>query len=87
MAKLGLAEIAGATRGDMVVAELTRHPTSRDAAQGVVSEVIGPEGAPGVDIEVIIREHGLRTVFSGEVLDAAAAIPAEVGEIGPGRDP
>ncbi len=69
-----------ARRGDMVVARVTRFPTTRDAAQGVVEEVIGPEGAPGVGVEVIIREHALRTGFPGDVLEEAAEIPVELPE-------
>jgi ribonuclease R len=68
----------GASDGDMVVARITRFPTTRDAAQGAVEEVLGPEGAAGVDVEVIVREHGLRTAFPGEALDEAAALPSEV---------
>jgi ribonuclease R len=64
-----------AATGDMVVARITRYPTSRDAMQGVVTEVLGPLGAPGVDIEVIIREHGLRTHFPPAVIAEADAIP------------
>jgi ribonuclease R len=64
-----------ATTGDMVVARITRYPNSRDAMQGAVTEVLGPLGAPGVDIEVIIREHGLRTHFPPGVLAEADAVP------------
>jgi ribonuclease R len=74
-----LPEAKGAERGDVVVARITRYPTSRDAAQGVVEEVVGPEGSPGVDIEIIIREHGLRTEFPAAVLAEADAIPEGYG--------
>ncbi len=57
-------DAAGATDGDMVVARLTAYPSRRNAAQGVVDEIIGHEGEPGIDIEIIIREHGLETTFS-----------------------
>jgi len=69
--------ISDAANGDMVVAKVTRFPTSRDAAQGFVQENLGHEGEPGVDIEVIIREHGLRTAFPGSALDEAATIPID----------
>lgn len=75
-----------AQRGDIVVARITRFPTGRDAAQGVIDEVVGPEGAPGIDVETIIREHGLRTEFPSEALTEAEAIPTEVGELEPGRE-
>jgi ribonuclease R len=66
-------DAAGATDGDIVVARLTAYPSRRNAAQGVVEEVLGQEGEPGLEIEVIIREHGLRTSFPEEVLAEAAA--------------
>jgi ribonuclease R len=80
------AEAAEARTGDMVVARITRYPSSRQPGQAAVSEVLGPEGASGVDIEVIIREHGLRTHFPAEVEEAAHAIPEEVGAAEAGRE-
>jgi ribonuclease R len=74
-----------AKTGDVVVADIARYPATNASGQAVVTEVLGPEGAPGIDIEVIIREHGLRTAFPPEVEDAAHAIPDEVGEPEPGR--
>jgi ribonuclease R len=59
--------------GDVVVARLTAYPSKHSAAQGVVEEVLGKEGDPGLEIEVIIREHGLRTEFPAEALAEAAA--------------
>jgi len=70
------ASLAGATSGDVVVARLTRYPTRRDAAQGVVDEVLGPPDAPGVGVEIVIREHGLRAAFPEEVEEAAGALTA-----------
>ena len=64
-----------ASTGDMVVAHITRYPTSASAMQGQVTEVLGHEGEPGVDIEVIIHEHGLRTRFPDGVLAEAERIP------------
>jgi ribonuclease R len=77
--------IGEARTGDVVVGRITRYPTSRDQGQAAVSEVLGKEGAPGVDIEIVIREHGLRTAFPAEVEAAAHEIPEEVGEPEAGR--
>ena len=45
-------------------------------AQGVVDRGPRPRGRdPGVDIEVVIREHGLRTAFPAEVEDGGARDP------------
>lgn len=64
----------GAVTGDIVVALLTAYPSRHQAAQGVVDEVLGKEGDPGLEIEIIIREHGLETEFRPETLAEAAKI-------------
>ncbi len=66
-------DAAGVDDGDIVVARLTAYPSRRNAAQGVVEEVLGREGDAGLEIEVIIREHGLRTQFPDDALAEAAA--------------
>lgn len=76
---------AGAVTGNIVVVRLTQFPSPGRAAQGVVEEVLGNETDPGVDVEVVIREHGLRAFFPKEVELAAEAIPEQVGEIEKGR--
>lgn len=68
----------GAKTGDIVVARLTAYPSRQTYAQGVVEEVIGKEGTPGLEIEVIIRQHGLRVEFPPAVLDHAEAIELDV---------
>ena len=67
-----------ARTGDIVVARLTAYPTRTTAAQGVVEEVVGREDDPGIRIEVIIREHGLRTEFDARVEEQAAGIELDV---------
>lgn len=64
-------EFNGATPGDIVVALITAYPSRTQAAQGIVTEVIGREGDPGLRIEVIIREHDLRTEFPQDVQEEA----------------
>lgn len=71
---------------DIVVARITRYADKRDAMQGVLTEVLGPEGAPGVDVEIIIREHGLATEFPAAVIEAAEALRQDIdGELARGR--
>lgn len=71
---------------DIVVARITRYADRRDAMQGVLTEVLGPEGAPGVDVEIIIREHGLATEFPTDVIEAAEALRQDIdGELARGR--
>lgn len=77
---------AGAKPGDIVVARITRYADKRDAMQGVITEVLGPEDAPGVDVEIVIREHGLATEFPPEVTEAAEALGQDIaGELERGR--
>lgn len=74
------------TPGDIVVARITRYADKRDAMQGVITEVLGPEGAPGVDVEIVIREHGLATEFPPEVTEAAEKLQQDItGELERGR--
>ena len=74
-----------AKTGDIVVVHLTQFPSQGRAAQGVVEEVLGLETDPGVDVEIVIREHGLRTAFPHEVEGAAHAIPEAIGMLEKGR--
>ena len=80
-------DAGGATDGDIVVVHLTAFPSRSQAAQGGVTEVLGRPGTPGIEIEIIIREHGLRTKFPSEVEEAAEAITLGVdAEIAAGRE-
>jgi ribonuclease R len=83
---VGHTAFAGAVTGDIVVVRVTRYPSPNEAAQGEVVEVLGKETDPGVDVEIVIREHSLRDVFPEEVELAASAIPEKVAELEPGRE-
>ncbi|MDO8949617.1 MAG: ribonuclease R [Actinomycetota bacterium] len=74
-----------AKTGDIVVVRITRFPGQGTAAQGTIEEVLGLATDPGVDVEIVIREHGLRTAFPGEVEEAAHAIPEAMGALEAGR--
>jgi len=78
---IGKAGFAGATTGQIVVARITRFAGPNTAAQGEVEEVLGLETDPGVDVEIVIREHDLRTQFPAEVEQAAHAIPDKIGPV------
>ena len=58
---------------DKVVVEIVRFPTHLRDGEGVIIEVLGQAGEPGVDTRSIIHEFGLPGPFSDEVLDAARA--------------
>jgi len=77
---VGPAGFGGAVTGQIVVVRIAQFAGPGQAAQGEVEEILGLETDPGVDIEIVIREHGLRTTFPNEVTDAAASMPERVGK-------
>ena len=56
---------------DKVVVELVRYPTPYQPGEGVITEVLGCRGAPGVDTLSIIRAFELPDAFPPEVLEEA----------------
>lgn len=63
-----------AKEGAIVSVRMTTYPGRLEAASGYIEEVIGEEGEQGLGIEVIIREHGLETVFSAAALEEGATL-------------
>jgi ribonuclease R len=61
----------GPRPGDKVVIEMLRFPSPEDRGEGVVTEILGPRGQPGVDILSVIREFDLPDRFSKEALEEA----------------
>jgi ribonuclease R len=57
--------------GDKVVIEMVRFPSHVHPGEGVIIEILGSRGQPGVDTLSIMREFGLPDEFSEEVLDSA----------------
>jgi ribonuclease R len=68
----------GAREGEIVEARLTAFPDARRVAHGVVEERLGFLGEPGVDIEIVLRSHGLPSRFPEPVIAASEAFPEEV---------
>ena len=58
---------------DKVVFEMVRFPTQFQDGEGVITEVLGPRGEPGVDTLSIIREYNLPDDFPDDALDEARA--------------
>ncbi|HWA96835.1 MAG TPA: ribonuclease R [Pirellulales bacterium] len=56
---------------DKVVFEMLRFPTPAHQGEGVISEVLGARGAPGIDTLSIIREFELPEEFAPDALEAA----------------
>lgn len=61
----------GAQPGDKVVFDMLRFPSSEHPGDGVLTQVLGARGAPGVDTLSIIYGYGLPDEFDSKVLDAA----------------
>jgi ribonuclease R len=61
----------GARPGDKVALEMVRYPTPYLEGEGVITEVLGPRGQPGVDTLSIIRAFNIPDVFDDSVLDEA----------------
>jgi ribonuclease R len=56
---------------DKVVIEMVRFPAHSHDGEGVIVEVLGPRGEPGVDTLSVIHQFGLPQEFPEDVLDAA----------------
>lgn len=69
----------GVLPDDRVVVEMLRYPSRDDAGEAVVTKVLGPRGAPGVDLQTIIAEFGLPDEFPEAVL-AEARLQAQMFE-------
>ena len=61
-----------------MVVQLHHYPDARHSAEGVVTEVLGHKGDPGVDILSIIRKYQLPEAFPEEVLQEADQIPETI---------
>jgi len=61
---------------DKVVVEMIRFPSALHSGEGVITEVLGASGKPGVDTLSIIREFGISDHFEDDVI-AEAHVQAE----------
>ncbi len=68
----------GARHGKIVVAEITQHPTDRNGPIGQVAEVLGDHLAPGMEVEIAVRNHSIPHEFPAPVLREAERLPDEV---------
>jgi ribonuclease R len=61
----------GVKPGDKVAIEMVRYPTPYLEGEGVVTEILGRRGQPGVDTLTVIRAFNIPDTFDEEVLDEA----------------
>ncbi len=70
----------GASTGDKVLIEITDYGSRFKSPEGRVTEVLGHEGDPGVDILSMIKGYGLPLEFPEKVIKQADKVPDEVSE-------
>lgn len=81
---VGDAGAKNAKAKDKVVIEMVNYPSYKDDGEGVIVEVLGARGTPGVDTLGVMREYGLPETFPDEVLESARqqaeAFNEEIGD-------
>lgn len=63
--------------GHFVEVEVLHGSGERAHPRGRVAAILGSPDTPGVDVEVVLRHHGIPDRFPPEVLAAAAALPPD----------
>ncbi|MGL5330912.1 MAG: ribonuclease R [Peptostreptococcaceae bacterium] len=71
---------SGAKENDKVVVEITVWPSEDRKPEGKVIAVLGQKGERGVEIESIIKAHGLPEEFPKKVLDEAEFVAQPIPE-------
>ena len=69
---------SGAKENDKVVVQITVWPQEDRKPEGKVIEILGQKGERGVEIDSIIRAHGLPEEFPKKVLDEAEKFAVEI---------
>ncbi len=72
------ADIYNAQDGQMVVIAITEQPTAHKPPLGKVIEVMGDHMAPGMEIDVAIRNHDLPYEWPEDVMDESARFSVDV---------
>jgi ribonuclease R len=70
----------GAKPDDKVVIEMLRFPTLEERGEGVITEILGPRGQPGVDTLSVLRAFGLPDKFPEDALAQARQAAAMFDE-------
>jgi len=73
-------EKMGARQGQVVVVDVIQRPSKRANAVGRVIEILGEHLAPGMEIEIALREHDLPHQFSEAVKEEVSVLADEVEE-------
>ena len=73
-------ENKGARQSQVVVVRINQRATSRINAVGTVLEVLGENMAPGMEIEIALRTHGIPHTWPEEVTKEVAGLGEQVPE-------
>lgn len=63
--------------GDKVLVCITAWPTKDKNPEGKIIEVLGKKGQPGLELQIIIKKHGLRAEFPQAVIEEAKEVAAQ----------
>lgn len=66
--------------GDKVLVKITRWPDKNKYPEGTITEIFGRKGQPGVDLQIVIKKHGLREQFPMGVIEEAKKVAVPVSE-------
>jgi len=72
--------VNGARNGQVVIVSITKRPSRHQSPLGVVSEVMGDEMDPGMEIEMALRNHDLPHQFSAQLNQEIAHLTEDVPE-------
>jgi len=73
-------KVNGARNGQVVIVTITKRPSRHQSPLGIVSQIMGDEMDPGMEIEMALRNHDLPHEFSQAVLDEISGLSEEVPE-------
>jgi ribonuclease R len=77
-------ETQGAQHGQIVTAEIVEYPTHKQGPIGTVAEVLGDHMAPGMEVEIALRAHDIRTEWPeplrAEIADLGEEVPESAKE-------
>ncbi len=73
--------LCGAKRGEYVVVKILQQPSKDSLPTGEITEVLGAHMAPGMEIDVAIRSHGIPSIWPSDVSAEAELLPDEVDDL------